>query len=88
VVLWRGASAPSRRYPFLGRDPATGGRVCGTATKMHLDYEVSDIRDLRYGAEFDIVLSVGLLEHFSRPAQKPLAFEMHRRFLRPAAGRS
>jgi len=70
------------RYPFLGRDPATGGPRVWYRDEMHLDYEVSDIRDLRYGAEFDIVLSVGLLEHF--PDQhKPLAFEMHRRFLRP-----
>ena len=70
------------RYPFLGRDPATGGPRVWYREEMHLSYEVSDIRDLRYGPEFDIVLSVGLLEHF--PDQhKPLAFELHRRFLRP-----
>ncbi|MCU0619885.1 MAG: class I SAM-dependent methyltransferase [Gemmatimonadales bacterium] len=70
------------RYPFLGADPATGGVRVWHRDEMHLDYEVSDIRDLRYGREFDIVLSVGLLEHFP-DAHKPLAFEMHRRFLRP-----
>jgi hypothetical protein len=70
------------RYPFLGRDPATGGPRVWYREEMDLTYEVSDIRDLRYGAEFDIVLSVGLLEHFP-DEHKPLAFEMHRRFLRP-----
>jgi SAM-dependent methyltransferase len=70
------------RYPFLGTDAATGGPRVWYRDEMHLTYEVSDIRDLRYGAEFDIVLSVGLLEHFP-DAHKPLALELHRRFLRP-----
>lgn len=70
------------RYPFLGADPATGGPRVWYRDQMHLTYEVSDIRDLRYGPEFDIVLSVGLLEHFP-DEHKPLAFEMHRRFLKP-----
>lgn len=69
-------------YPFLGADPATGGVRVWHRDEMHLDYEVSDIRDLRFGREFDIVLSVGLLEHFP-DEHKPLALEMHRRFLRP-----
>jgi SAM-dependent methyltransferase len=70
------------RYPFLGADPATGGARVWYRDEMHLTYEVSDIRDLRYGPEFDVVLSVGLLEHFP-DEHKPLAFEMHRRFLKP-----
>ena len=69
-------------YPFLGADPATGGVRVWHRDEMHIDYEVSDIRDLRFGREFDIVLSVGLLEHFP-DEHKPLALEMHRRFLRP-----
>lgn len=70
------------RYPFLGADPATGGKRVWYREEMQIDYEVADIRDLRYGAEFDIVLSVGLIEHFP-DEHKPWALEMHRRFLRP-----
>lgn len=70
------------RYPFLGADLATGGTRIWYREDMHIDYEVADIRDLRYGAEFDIVLSVGLIEHFP-DEHKPWALEMHRRFLRP-----
>jgi hypothetical protein len=70
------------RYPFLGADPSTGAPRVWYREEMDLTFEVSDIRDLRYGREFDIVLSVGLLEHFPDD-HKPLAFEMHRRFLRP-----
>lgn len=69
-------------YPFLGADPATGAPAVWYREGMNIDFEVADIRDLRYGREFDIVLSVGLLEHF--PDQyKPMALEMHRRFLKP-----
>jgi 2-polyprenyl-3-methyl-5-hydroxy-6-metoxy-1,4-benzoquinol methylase len=49
---------------------------------MEIEFEVEDIRDLKYGREFDIVLSVGLLEHFPDEF-KPLCLDMHRRFLRP-----
>ncbi len=70
------------RYPFLGADPATGGKRIWYREEMTIDYDVADIRDLRYGNEFDIVLSVGLIEHFP-DEHKSLALEMHRRFLRP-----
>lgn len=69
-------------YPFLGADPATGSPRVWRREDMNLDFEVADIRDLKYGREFDIVLSVGLLEHFP-DAYKPLALDFHRRFLKP-----
>jgi SAM-dependent methyltransferase len=69
-------------YPFLGTDPATGAPRVWYRDQMNIDFEVSDIRDLKYGKTFDIVLSVGLLEHFP-DAYKPLALDMHRRFLKP-----
>ncbi len=69
-------------YPFIGVDPASGSPRVWYRDQMDIDFEVLDIRDLKYGREFDIVLSVGLLEHF--PDQyKPHALEMHRRFLKP-----
>ena len=47
-----------------------------------MEYVVADIRDLDYGAEFDIVLSVGLIEHFP-DEYKSLALDFHRRFVKP-----
>ena len=69
-------------YPFLGVDPATGHKRVWHKSQMDIDYVVSDIRDLTYGPEFDIVISVGLIEHFP-DAYKPLAFDFHRRFVKP-----
>lgn len=69
-------------YPFLGRDPATGDRRVYRRHDFEIDFLVEDIRDLRLGREFDVVVSVGLLEHFP-DRLKPLVFEWHRRFLRP-----
>lgn len=69
-------------YPFLGRDPATGGHRVHRRADLDVDFEVADIRDLKYGREFDVVLSVGLLEHFP-DEHKPLVFDFHRRFLKP-----
>lgn len=69
-------------YPFLGANPATGGPRVWRREEMNVDFEVCDIRDLKYGREFDVVLSVGLLEHFP-DAYKPLALDFHRRFLKP-----
>jgi hypothetical protein len=69
-------------YPFLGRDAATGHRRVWYREQMNIDYEVADIRDLTYGREFDIVVSVGLIEHFP-DEHKPTAFEFHRRFVKP-----
>jgi hypothetical protein len=69
-------------YPFLGTDPATGNRRVWYREEMDIDFEVEDIRHLKYGREFDLVVSIGLVEHFP-DEHKPLAFEFHRRFLRP-----
>ncbi len=69
-------------YPFLGTNPASGAAKVWYRDQMDIDFEVCDIRDLKYGKEFDLVVSIGLLEHF--PDQyKPLALDMHRRFLKP-----
>lgn len=69
-------------YPFLGVDPSSGQPRVWYKDQMHIDYEVIDIRDLKYGREFDVVVSIGLIEHFP-DEYKPLAFEMHRKFLKP-----
>ncbi len=69
-------------YPFLGRDPATGGWKTFRREDLDIDFEVADIRDLRYGREFDVVVSIGLIEHFP-DEHKPLVFDFHRRFLKP-----
>lgn len=69
-------------YPFLGKDPATGHWRIYRKEDFAIDFEVCDIRDLKYGKEFDIVLSVGLIEHFPED-HKPLVFDFHRRFLKP-----
>lgn len=70
------------QYPFLGTNAATGHRRVWYREEMPIEFEVADIRDLQYGREFDVVLSVGLVEHFP-DAHKPVAFELHRRFLKP-----
>lgn len=69
-------------YPFLGVDPATGHKRIWYREEMPIQYEIADIRDLKYGKEFDIVVSIGLVEHFP-DEYKPVAFEFHRRFLKP-----
>ncbi|GLV53652.1 hypothetical protein KDH_05040 [Dictyobacter sp. S3.2.2.5] len=69
-------------YPFLGENPATGAPKVWYRDEMNIDFEVCDIRDLKYGKEFDIVVSIGLIEHFP-DEYKPLALDMHRRFLKP-----
>lgn len=69
-------------YPFLGVDPATGHPRVWYREQMDIDFEVADIRDLRYGREFDVVVSIGLVEHFP-DEHKAEAFEFHRRFLKP-----
>lgn len=70
------------QYPFLGTDPATGHKRLWYREEMAIDFEVADIRDLRYGREFDIVVSIGLVEHFP-DEHKAEAFDFHRRFLKP-----
>ena len=69
-------------YPFLGSNPATGGPKVWYKEDMEIDFVVEDIRDLKYGREFDLVVSIGLIEHFPDD-YKHEAFEMHRRFLKP-----
>jgi len=70
------------QYPFLGDNPATGSRKVYYKEDMNIDFVVEDIRNLKYGKEFDIVVSIGLIEHFPDD-YKHEAFEMHRRFLKP-----
>lgn len=70
------------RYPFLGDDPSTGQHRVFYRENMDIDFEVEDIRNLKYGKEFDIVISVGLIEHFP-DEYKPVALDFHRRFLKP-----
>jgi|GEM_PF-362403 len=69
-------------YPFLGVDATTGHQRVWYRDEMPIEFNVSDIRDLSYGREFDVVVSIGLLEHFP-DAHKPECIEMHRRFLKP-----
>lgn len=69
-------------YPFLGTNPRTGGERVWHRDEMQIDYVVSDIRDLEFEREFDIVVSIGLVEHFP-DEYKPLAFAFHRKFLKP-----
>ncbi|SIS80282.1 class I SAM-dependent methyltransferase [Alicyclobacillus vulcanalis] len=69
-------------YPFLGYHPETGSPRAWYKRQMRLTYLVEDIRKLPFGREFDIVLSVGLLEHFP-DEYKPECIEWHRKFLRP-----
>ncbi|WP_243450141.1 class I SAM-dependent methyltransferase [Neobacillus terrae] len=69
-------------YPFLGINRATNQpRVCHK-DDMNIHYVVDDIRNLPFGKEFDIVLSVGLLEHFP-DEYKHEVMDWHRKFLKP-----
>jgi SAM-dependent methyltransferase len=70
------------QYPFLGTNPATGSHKVYYKEDMNIDFVVEDIRNLNYGKEFDIVVSIGLIEHFPDD-YKHEAFAMHRRFLKP-----
>ncbi|WP_442603693.1 class I SAM-dependent methyltransferase [Paenibacillus sp. KN14-4R] len=69
-------------YPFLGANPATGSSRVWYKDQMNIHYIVDDIRNLSFGNEFDIVLSVGLLEHFP-DEHKAEVMEWHRKFLKP-----
>jgi SAM-dependent methyltransferase len=69
-------------YPFLGVDPTTGHQRIWYRDEMPIEFVVADIRALDYGPEFDVVVSIGLLEHFP-DAHKAECIAMHRRFLRP-----
>ncbi len=70
------------RYPFLGKDPKTGYWNVFTKDEFDIDFEVCDIQKLKFGREFDIVISAGLIEHYP-DKYKPLAFHFHRQFLKP-----
>ncbi|MFD1735579.1 class I SAM-dependent methyltransferase [Bacillus salitolerans] len=70
-------------YPFLGVNPRTGGPKVWYKSDMNIEYVVEDIRNLKYGKEFDIVLSVGLLEHVPDEHKEEI-LDMHRRFLKPS----
>ena len=70
------------QYPFLGKNPATGSHKVYYKEDMNIDFVVDDIRNLNYSREFDVVVSIGLIEHFP-DEYKPVAFDMHRRFLKP-----
>lgn len=69
-------------YPFLGVDPATGHRRVWYREDMPIDFEVKDIRDLDFAPVFDVVVSIGLIEHFP-DEHKAEAFAMHRKFVKP-----
>ncbi len=69
-------------YPFLGVDASTGHKRVWYRDEMPISFDVADIRDLKYGKEFDVVVSIGLLEHFP-DAHKAECIEMHRKFLKP-----
>lgn len=70
-------------YPFLGYNPETGSPRVWYKNQMKIEYIVDDIRNLNFGPEFDIVISVGLLEHFP-DEMKPEVLEWHRKFLKPS----
>ncbi|ARI78950.1 class I SAM-dependent methyltransferase [Halobacillus mangrovi] len=69
-------------YPFLGENPRTGTHTVVYKDDLNIEYVVDDIRNLDYGKEFDVVLSVGLLEHFPDDYKHEVA-DWHRRFLKP-----
>lgn len=69
-------------YPFVGKDPATGNLKTWRREDFDIDFVVDDCRNLKYGKEFDIVVSIGLIEHFP-DEMKPEALEWHRKFLKP-----
>lgn len=70
-------------YPFLGQNPSTGGYKVYHKNDFSVEYVVDDIRNLPFQNEFDIVLSVGLIEHFP-DEYKPEAIDWHRKFLKPS----
>jgi hypothetical protein len=69
-------------YPFLGVNPVSGHPKVWHKSEMNIHYVVDDIRNLPFGQEFDIVLSVGLLEHFPDNFKQE-AMDWHRKFLKP-----
>lgn len=70
------------RYPFLGINPSSGHPKVWHKEKMNIEYVIDDIRNLSFGKEFDVVISVGLLEHFP-DRYKQEVMDWHRKFLKP-----
>lgn len=70
-------------YPFLGTNEQTGGQKVYYKGDFSVEYLVEDIRNLPFGQDYDIVISVGLLEHFPDEL-KPEVVEWHRKFLKPS----
>ncbi|MFE8699470.1 class I SAM-dependent methyltransferase [Cytobacillus sp. FJAT-54145] len=70
-------------YPFLGTNPQTGGHKVYYKSDFEIDYIVEDIRKLPFGNDFDIVISVGLLEHFPDELKSEVV-DWHRKFLKPS----
>ncbi|MGM0922775.1 MAG: class I SAM-dependent methyltransferase [Bacillota bacterium] len=68
-------------YPFLGENPVTGAPKVWFKNDFNITYLVEDIRNLPFGKEFDIVISVGMIEHFPDD-QKPESIDWHRKFLK------
>ncbi|MDQ0859117.1 bifunctional 2-polyprenyl-6-hydroxyphenol methylase/3-demethylubiquinol 3-O-methyltransferase UbiG [Bacillus sp. V2I10] len=68
-------------YPFLGENPVTGAPKVWYKNDFNITYLVEDIRNLPFGKEFDIVISVGMIEHFPDD-QKPESIDWHRKFLK------
>lgn len=69
-------------YPFLGVETSSGRPKIWHKDEMNIHYVIDDIRNLPFGKEFDIVLSVGLLEHFP-DEYKHEVMDWHRKFLKP-----
>ncbi|MFS0784340.1 class I SAM-dependent methyltransferase [Bacillus sp. 1P06AnD] len=70
------------QYPFLGINPSSGHPKVWYKDDMKIEYIVDDIRNLSFGREFDVVISVGLLEHFP-DEYKQEVMDWHRKFLKP-----
>lgn len=70
------------KYPFIARHPKTGYWNVFNKSDFNIHFEINDILNLKYGKEFDIILSSGLIEHYP-DKYKPLIFHVHRQFLKP-----
>ncbi len=69
-------------YPFVGTNLATGATKVWYRDQMNISFIVDDIRNLDFDKEFDVVVSVGLIEHFP-DEYKAEALDWHRKFLKP-----
>ena len=69
-------------YPFLGTNVATGHPEIYHRSDFQIQFLVEDIAKLHFGREFDVVISVGLLEHFPDDL-KPMVLQWHRQFVKP-----